>query len=76
MRLACAKALSQIFKQTGATPKDDVFDVLMKNTKDGDYDIEFTCGEALGNAVVTNAQRLKLATFRRVEHEVVTPDDP
>ncbi len=76
VRLACAKALSQIFKQTGTAPSKEVFDVLMKNTKDGDYDIEFTCGEALGNAVLTNAQRLELAKFRRVEHEVVTADDP
>ncbi|HXX95253.1 MAG TPA: HEAT repeat domain-containing protein [Planctomycetota bacterium] len=76
VRLACAKALSQVFKKTGITPSKEVFDVLMKNTKDGDYDIEFTSGEALGNAVLTNQQRLELAKFRRVEHEVVTPDDP
>jgi HEAT repeat protein len=76
VRLACAKALSQIFKQTGAKPSPDVLDVLVKNTKDGDYDIEFTCGEALGNAVLDNPQRLKAATFRRIEREVYTPEDP
>ncbi|HLF93141.1 MAG TPA: HEAT repeat domain-containing protein [Planctomycetota bacterium] len=76
VRLACAKALSQIFKQTGTTPSKDVFGALMKNTKDGDYDIEFTCGEALGNAVLTNEQRLELAKFRRIERETVSPEDP
>jgi HEAT repeat protein len=76
VRLACSKALSQIFKQTGVTPSKEVFDTLMKNTKDGDYEIEFTCGEALGNAVLTNEQRRELAKFRRIERETITPDDP
>jgi HEAT repeat protein len=75
VRLACAKALSQIFKKTGVTPSKEVFDVLMKNTKDGDYDIDLTSGEALGNAVLTNKQRLELANFRRVERETYTADD-
>jgi HEAT repeat protein len=76
VRLACAKAMSQIFKQTGAKPSPEVLDVLVKNTKDGDYDIEFTCGEALGNAVLDNPQRLKAAAFRRIEREVYTDQDP
>jgi len=76
VRWQCAKAVSQIFKQTGVTPSTEVFEVLKKNTKDGDYDIEFTCGEALGNATLTNPQRLDLSKFRRIERESYTDQDP
>jgi hypothetical protein len=76
VRWQCSKALSQIFKQTGLTPASEVFEVLKKNTKDGDYDIEFTCAEALGNATLTNPQRLDLSKFRRIEREVYTAEDP
>jgi len=53
-----------------------VFEVLKKATKDGDYDIELTCGEALGNALLTNPQRLDLSKFRRIERETYTEADP
>lgn len=76
VRWQCSKALSQIFKQTGITPSAEVYEVLKKNTKDGDYDIEFTCAEALGNATLTNPQRLDLSKFRRIDREVYTADDP
>ncbi len=76
VRWQSSKALSQIFKQTGLTPASEVFEVLKKNTKDGDYDIEFTCAEALGNATLTNPQRLDLSKFRRIEREVYTAEDP
>jgi HEAT repeat protein len=76
VRWACAKAASMIFQQTGVTPSKEVFDVFMKNTKDGNIQIEHTCGEAMGNATLTNAQRLELARFRRIERETVTIDDP
>jgi HEAT repeat protein len=76
VRLATSKACSDIFRQTGSTPKNEVFDILMKYTVDGDYDIEMNCGEALGNATLENAQRLKLAKHRRVVRETVTADDP
>ncbi|HLY73490.1 MAG TPA: HEAT repeat domain-containing protein [Planctomycetota bacterium] len=76
VRWQCSKALSQIFKSTGITPASEVFEVLKKNTKDGDYDIEFTCAEALGNATLTNPQRLDLSKFRRIERETYTSDDP
>ncbi len=76
VRLACAKALSEIFKQTGVTPTDDVFKVLMNNLKDGNYEIEFTCGEALGNAKLANKQRLELSVFRRLVRETYTAEDP
>jgi HEAT repeat protein len=76
VRWQCSKALSQIFKHTGLTPASEVFEVLKKNTKDGDYDIEFTCAEALGNATLTNPQRLDLSKFRRIEREVYTAEDP
>jgi HEAT repeat protein len=76
VRWQCGKSLSQIFKQTGITPSAEVFEVLKKNTKDGDYDIEVTCGEALGNATLTNPQRLDLSKFRRIERESYTAEDP
>ena len=76
VRLQCAKALSQIFRQTGVTPGAEVFEVLKKYTKDGDFDIEFTCGEALGNATLSNPQRLELMKFRRIERETITAEDP
>jgi HEAT repeat protein len=76
VRWQCSKSLSQIFKHTGITPASEVFEVLKKNTKDGDYDIEFTCAEALGNATLTNPQRLDLSKFRRIEREVYTAEDP
>jgi HEAT repeat protein len=75
VRWQSAKSLSQIFKQTGITPSAEVFEVLKKNTKDGDYDIEFTCGEALGNSTLTNPQRLDLSKFRRIERESYTAED-
>ena len=76
MRWQCSKSVSQIFKQTGITPSGEVFEVLKKFTKDGDYDVEFTCAEALGNATLTNPQRLDLSNFRRIEREVYGFDDP
>ena len=76
VRWQSSKALSQIFKQTGLTPASEVFEVLKKTTKDGDYDIEFTCAEALGNATLTNPQRLDLSKFRRIERETYTAEDP
>jgi HEAT repeat protein len=76
VRLACSKASSQIFQKTGVTPAKEVYDVLMKYLKDGDYDIEFTCGEALGNATLTNEQRRELSKFRRLERDTYTDQDP
>jgi len=76
VRLASAKAASQIFKQTGVTPSKEVYDVLMKNLKDGDYDIDLACGEALGNATLTNEQRRELSKFRRLVRDIYTKDDP
>ncbi len=76
VRLACVKALSQVFKKTGVTPVEAVFASLKKNLKDGDYDIEFTCAEALGNAILTAAQRLELAKERRIVRDSVTAEDP
>ena len=75
VRLASSKAISEIFKQTGVSPSQDVYEVLKKYTLDGDYDIEFTCGEALGNATLTNAQRLDLSKHRRIKRETVSAED-
>jgi HEAT repeat protein len=76
VRLASAKALSQIFQQTGVAPSKEVFDIVKKNLKDGDFDIEFNCGEALGNATLTNEQRREVSQHRRIERETYTADDP
>jgi HEAT repeat protein len=76
VRLACAKALSRIFQKTGVAPTEDVFKAVMNNLKDGNYEIEFTCGEALGNARLTNKQRLEVSSFRRIVRETYTAEDP
>ncbi|HYE97936.1 MAG TPA: HEAT repeat domain-containing protein, partial [Planctomycetota bacterium] len=76
VRLASAKALSEIFRQTGVAPANEVFEALLKSVKDGDYDIEFTCGEALGNATLTNEQRLQVAAARRILRESYTAEGP
>jgi len=76
VRLATSKALSSIFQQTGVAPNKEVYDVLRKNTKDGDFDIEFNCGEALGNATLDNKQRRDISNFRRIERETYTAEDP
>ncbi len=76
VRLAAAKGLSQVFQQTGIAPSDEVFQALMAALKDGDYDLEFTCAEALGNAKLTSEQRLALARHRRIVREAYTAEDP
>ncbi len=76
VRLATSKALSAIFQQTGVTPNKEVFDVLKTNLKDGDFQIEFNCGEALGNATLTNEQRREVSKHRRIQRETYTIDDP
>jgi HEAT repeat protein len=76
VRLASAKALSGIFRQTGVTPANEVFEVLKANLKDGDVDIEFTCAEALGNATLDNPARLDVSKVRRIVRETVTAEDP
>ncbi len=76
VRWECAKALSGIFKLTGITPTEDVYKVLKVNLRDGDYDIELATGEALGNALLSNGQRLDLAKFRRLKRDTYTAEDP
>jgi hypothetical protein len=76
VRLASVKALSQIFQQTGITPAAEVFNALKANLLDGDIDIEFTCGEALGNARLTNDQRRDVSKHRRIVRETYTAEDP
>jgi CheY-like chemotaxis protein len=76
VRWEAAKALSQVFRQTGQTPTDDVFGVILKNLKDGDYDIELACAEAAGNAKLSNKQRLQLSEHRRLQRDAYTHEDP
>ncbi len=76
VRLASGRALSQVFRKTGVSPAKEVFDVLVKVLKDGDYDIEFSVGEAIGNATLSNEQRREAAQARRVARDTYTDQDP
>ena len=76
VRLASGKALSEVFRKTGVSPAKEVFDVVVKTLKDGDYDIEFAVGEALGNATLSNEQRREAAQVRRVTRDSYTDQDP
>lgn len=76
VRLASGKALSEIFRKTGVSPVKEVFEALVKNIKDGDYDIEFACGEAIGNATLSAEQRRTAALARRVARDAYTSEDP
>lgn len=77
LRLQCAKSLSWIYRQTGAAPTKEVYDILLKNcAEDGDYHIEYACGEALGNAKLTSEQRREVMKARRVKREWYTAEDP
>jgi HEAT repeat protein len=76
VRVAVAKAASEIFRQTGVAPAKEVYDSLLKNVNDGDYDVEFNTGEALGAANLTPEQRLESAKARRLLRDTYTADDP
>jgi HEAT repeat protein len=76
VRLASGKALSEVFRKTGVSPAKEVFDVLVKTLLDGDYDIEFAVGEAVGNATLSNEQRREAAQARRVKRDAYTAEDP
>jgi HEAT repeat protein len=76
VRWQCAKSLSMIFRQTGAAPSKEVYETLLKNCcEDGDYDIEFACGEALGNSKLTPEQRRETMHKRRIKRDTYGPDD-
>jgi HEAT repeat protein len=76
VRLASAKALSEVFRKTGVAPAKEVFDVMVKTLKDGDYDIELAVGEAVGNATLSTEQRREAAQARRVVRDTYTGEDP
>ncbi len=77
IRLQCARSLSWIYRKTGAAPSKEVYDVLLKScVEDGDYDIEYACGQALGNAALTLEQRREVLKARRVKRETYTAEDP
>ena len=77
VRWACGRALSDIFRVTEYTPSKENYEIYKKNIVDGDYDIELVVGEAIGNAKLTNAQRLDYEMTRRLNDKrpVKTPDD-
>ena len=76
VRLASGKALSEVFRKTGVSPAKEVFDVLVKTLLDGDYDIEFAVGEAVGNATLSNEQRREASQARRIKRDAYTAEDP
>lgn len=65
VRWEAAKALSRIFWRNRFEPKEEQIDLIKPWLNDGDYDIELAVGEALGNAVLNNKQRLDLEMFKR-----------
>ncbi|MBI4565014.1 MAG: HEAT repeat domain-containing protein [Planctomycetes bacterium] len=77
VRLECAKALAEIFRQVRVAPSKEGFDALKKQLVDGDYEIEAAVGEALGNAELTPEQRLEAENVRRINtrREAATPED-
>jgi len=75
LRWEVGRALSEIYRQTGDSPTQSVYDILKTYTKDGDYDIEIVVGEALGNSTLTNEQRLDLEKHRRIKRSMYTEDD-
>jgi HEAT repeat protein len=77
VRLACANALANIYKQNRIAPSDEIYRILKNNLyqgdpsvrKSGDLDIELAVGEALGSAHLTPEQRFELAAWKR-QHDV------
>lgn len=65
IRVAAAKALSQIFWRNKYTPSEDDIQTLAKWLDDGDYDVELAVGNALGNANLVNERRLALEVLKR-----------
>lgn len=77
LRLQCAQSLSWIYRATGAAPTNEVYAILRDTcANDGDYHIEYACGEALGNAKLTSEQRRETMKLRRVKREWYTSEDP
>jgi len=68
IRLASAKSLSQIFKQTELAPSNDILDILRNNLQDTDYEISTAVSEIIGNAKLTNKQVLELQKLKRLKH--------
>ncbi len=80
VRMACVKALSQIYKVTFVEPTKENYEIMKKYLLDSDIDIELLCGESLGNAKLSNEQRLDLSNHRRINDKQGyrpsrTPDD-
>lgn len=70
IRLACAKSISEIFRQTHTIPTQDIFDILKNNLNDSEFEIQVAVSEALGNSKLTNEQRLELEKLKRMKYEV------
>lgn len=73
VRVPSAKALSEIFRQTLLAPQTEVYDILKKYLLDGEYDVEVNVGEALGNATLSEEQRIDLERHRRLHRDKFRP---
>lgn len=69
VRVACGKALTDIYRQTGLAPSTEVYDILKKALLDGDVEVEVPVGSSFANSELTNVQRLELQRHRRLHAE-------
>jgi hypothetical protein len=73
VRAAAAKALSEIYRQTGLVPATAIYDIMKALLLDGELDVEVNTGEGVGNSGVTNAQRRELQMHRRLHGDKFRP---
>jgi HEAT repeat protein len=73
VRIASAKALSEIFRQTALAPSTELYDIIKKNLVDGELGVEVNLGEGAGNSAVTNKQRFELQLHRRLHGDKFKP---
>ena len=73
VRIAAAKALSEIYRQTALAPSTELYDIMKKNLVDGELGVEVNLGEGFGNSAVTNKQRLELQLHRRLHGDKFKP---
>jgi len=69
VRLAAAKAMSEIYKATRVAPTEEIYPILTKYLLDGDIDIEILVGEALGNSTLTTKQMREVHNIRRINNK-------
>ncbi len=73
VRAAAAKAMSEIYRQTGLAPSTKLYDIMKANLLDGQLPVEVNLGEGFGNSAITNTQRLELQKHRRLHGDKFKP---